>query len=146
MATANAPAPRQIFINLPVTDVARSTAFYAAVGTVRNPQFSNDSSSCMVISETIFVMLLDHARFRDFSPLEIPDAHRTTQVLLALSAENRAAVDAAIAAATAAGGRADPCPLQDHGFMYGRSYADPDGHIWETFWMDPAAAPQATQA
>jgi len=132
--------PRLIFINLPVTDVARSVAFYTAVGAVRNPQFSNDATACMVVSETIHVMLLSHARFGEFSPRTIPDAHTSAQVLLALSAASRSAVDANVEAARAAGGTADPCPIQEHGIMYGRSYADPDGHIWEIMWMDPAMA------
>ena len=134
-----------IFVNLPVTNLARSVAFYEAVGGTRNPQFSDDTSACMVLSETIFVMLLTHAKFAVFTTRRIPDAHQTAQVLLALSKESRAEVDAVVAKAASAHGEADPNPQQDHGFMYGRSYADPDGHIWEVFWMDPAAVAGATQ-
>lgn len=133
--------PRLIFINLPVTDVARATAFYEATGATRNPQFSNAEGACMVVSETILVMLLSHARFAAFSPRAIPDAHATAQMLLCLSADSRAAVDAMVAAASDAGGVADPGPIQEHGFMYGRSFADPDGHIWEIMWMDMTQAP-----
>ena len=131
--------PRMIFVNLPVADVKRSTAFYEAVGATKNPQFSDDSTSCMVISDTIFVMIMTHEKFRQFSPKAIPNAHETAQVLLALSADSREAVDNMTAKAGAQGVKLDPCPRQDYGFMYGRSFEDPDGHIWEVMWMDPAA-------
>ena len=131
--------PRMIFVNLPVADVKRSTAFYEAIGATKNPQFSDDSTSCMVISDTIFVMILTHEKFRQFSPKAIPNAHETAQVLLALSADSREAVDDMTAKAGAQGVKLDPCPRQDYGFMYGRSFEDPDGHIWEVMWMDPAA-------
>ena len=131
--------PRMIFVNLPVADVKRSTAFYEAIGATKNPQFSDDSTSCMVISDTIFVMILTHEKFRQFSPKAIPNAHETAQVLLALSADSREAVDDMTAKAGAQGVKLDPCPQQDYGFMYGRSFEDPDGHIWEVMWMDPAA-------
>ena len=131
--------PRMIFVNLPVSDVKRSTAFYEAVGATKNPQFSDDSTSCMVISDTIFVMIMTHEKFRQFSPKAIPNAHETAQVLLALSADSREAVDDMTAKAGAQGVKLDPCPQQDYGFMYGRSFEDPDGHIWEVMWMDPAA-------
>ncbi|MGU3540716.1 VOC family protein [Methylobacterium sp. A54F] len=130
-----------IFVNLPVTDVARATAFYEAVGATRNPQFSDARTACMVFSETIHVMLLSHERFAEFSPKPIAD-RSTCEVLIALSAESRAAVDAVTEAAGPAGGRLDPCPRQDHGFMYGRSFEDPDGHIWEVVWMDASMAGQ----
>lgn len=129
---------RMIFVNLPVTDIEASTAFYERIGATKNPQFSSEDTSCMVVTETIFVMIMTHQRFRDFSPKAIPDAHRSAQVLLCLSAESREAVDATVASAET-GGKADPCPKQDYGFMYGRSFEDPDGHIWEVMWMDPAA-------
>ena len=131
--------PSMIFVNLPVADVKRSTAFYEAVGATKNPQFSDDSTSCMVISDTIFVMIMTHEKFRQFSPKAIPNAHETAQVLLALSADSREAVDDMVAKAGAQGVKLDPCPQQDYGFMYGRSFEDPDGHIWEVMWMDPAA-------
>ena len=131
--------PRMIFVNLPVADVKRSTAFYEAVGATKNPQFSDDSTSCMVISDTIFVMIMTHEKFRQFSPKAIPNAHETAQVLLALSADSREAVDDMTVKAGAQGVKLDPCPQQDYGFMYGRSFEDPDGHIWEVMWMDPAA-------
>lgn len=133
---------RMIFINLPVTDLARSIAFYEAVGATRNPQFSDETAACMVISDTIFVMLLTHEKFASFTSRPIAD-RSTIQALLCLSAESREAVDSTVETAWNAGGRLDPTPLQEfEGFMYGRSYEDPDGHIWEVMWMNPAAAEQ----
>lgn len=138
--------PKMIFVNLPVTDLARSTAFYEAVGATCNPAFSDETAACMVLSDTIYVMLLTHAKWTTFTDRTIPDAHRSAQVMLALSEDDREAVDARVATAAGAGGTADPNPTQELGFMYGRSYADPDGHIWEVFWMDPAAAQQGPEA
>ena len=134
---------RLIFINLPVADLARSTAFYEAVGARKNGQFSDDTASCMVFSETIHVMLLTHDKFRQFTPKAIADAKTSSEVLICLSAESREGVDEMIAKAGAAGGGIDPGPQQDYGFMYGRSFEDPDGHIWEIMWMDVAAAATA---
>lgn len=137
---------RMIFINLPVTDLARSVAFYEAVGATRNPQFSDDTAVCMVISETIFVMLLTHAKFASFTSRSIGD-RTTTHALLALSCDSKDAVLAQLDAAVNAGGKGDPTPVQDYeGFMYGRSYEDPDGHIWEIMWMEPAAAANGPSA
>ncbi len=138
--------PKMIFVNLPVADLPRATAFYEAIGAEKNPQFSDATASCMVVSETIFVMLLTHDKFRQFTPKRIADARTTSEVLLCLSADNRDAVDDMLDRASAAGGTADPSPKQDHGFMYGRSFEDPDGHIWEIMWMDVAAAQTATAA
>jgi len=135
-----------IFINLPVTDLARSTAFYEAVGATRNPQFSDDTASCMVFSDAIHVMLLTHDKWRQFTPKRIADAHETAQVLLCLSADARAGVDEMVENAAAGGSRIDPTPVQDFGFMYGRSFEDPDGHIWEVMWMDLEAAQAAMAA
>ena len=134
--------PKMIFVNLPVTDLKRATAFYEAVGATKNPQFSDDTASCMVFSDTIFVMLLTHEKFRQFTPRPIADARAATEVLLCLSADSREAVDETVGKA-AAGGRLDPAPKQDHGFMYGRSFEDPDGHVWEVVWMDVEAAMKA---
>ena len=138
---------RLVFINLPVSDLARATAFYQAVGAERNPQFTDDTAACMVFSETIHVMLLTHDKFRAFTPKPIADAKTASEVLICLSAESRDEVNVTISKAVAAGGRADPGPKQDHGgFMYGRSFEDPDGHIWEIMWMDMAAFEQASAA
>ena len=131
-----------IFVNLPVADLPASVAFYEAVGAAKNPQFSDDTGACMVFSDTIHVMLLTHDKFRQFTRLEIADAHRTSQVLLCITEESRAGVDEITDKALAAGGREHSDP-QDHGFMYGRSFEDPDGHVWEPIWMDLAAAQQA---
>lgn len=131
---------QMLFVNLPVAELARSIAFYEALGATRNPVFSDDTAACMVLSETIYVMLLTHAKFSSFTERKIPDATRTAQMLLALTVDDKAQVDARVDAAARAGGSADPNPKLDYGFMYNRSYADPDGHIWEAVWMDPAAA------
>lgn len=135
--------PKLIFVNLPVSDLARATAFYEAVGARKEERFCDAAASCMVFSETIHAMLLTHDKFRQFTPKEIADARRASEVLICVSADSRGEVDAITDKAAAAGGRADPCPKQDHGFMYGRGFEDPDGHIWEVMWMDVAAAEKA---
>jgi hypothetical protein len=131
-----------IFVNLPVADLQRSVAFYEAIGGVKNAQFSDDTAACMIFSETIHVMLLTHDKFRQFTPKRIADAHETSEVLICISADSRDAVDEITENALAAGGR-EPREPQDHGFMYGRSFEDLDGHIWEPMFMDLAAASQA---
>ena len=131
---------QMIFINLPVTDLDRSIAFYEAVGATKNPQFSDDTAACMVLSDTIYVMLLTHAKWATFGDVPIHDAHKGAQVLLCLTRPDKPAVDRVVEQAEAAGGKADVNPVQDYGFMYGRSFRDPDGHIWENVWMDPQAA------
>ena len=135
-----------IFVNLPVGDLQRATAFYEAIGAVKNEQFCDHTASCMVFSETIHAMLLTHAKFRQFTPKAIADARTTSEVLLCMSEDSRASVDALVDKAGGAGGTADPGPKQDYGFMYGRSFEDPDGHIWEVMWMDVAAAQKAMAA
>ncbi len=135
----------KIFVNLPVADLGRATAFYQAVGFTKNDQFSDATASGMVLSDTIHVMLLTHEKFAQFTSKKIADAKDTCQVLIALSAASRDEVDGLVAKAEAAGGRPDPGPKQDHGFMYGRSFEDPDGHTWEVFWMDVAAHAEAVQ-
>jgi predicted lactoylglutathione lyase len=135
--------PKLIFVNLPVGDLARAIAFYEAVGAVKNEQFTDQTAACMVFSETIHAMLLTHDKFRQFTPKRIANARETTEVLICISAESREAVDDMIARADAAGGIIDPGPKQDYGFMYGRSFEDPDGHIWEVMWMDVDAAKEA---
>ena len=137
--------PKMIFVNLPVADLERSVAFYQAVGAEQNMQFSDATAAMMVFSETIHVMLLTHDKFSQFTPRRIADARETTQMLLALSADSREAVDEITGLALAAGGR-EPRPTEDHGFMYGRSFEDPDGQIWEPFWMDLEAAAKASAA
>lgn len=131
--------PKKIFINLPVSDVVASTAFYEALGFVKNPAFSNEQASAMVWSEAILVMLLDHAFYASFTAKKIIDAKTTSGALLCLTFDEKAAVDAIHAAARDAGG-IEPRPTKDQGFMYGGAFEDRDGHTWETVWMDPAAA------
>ena len=132
---------KMIFVSLPVTDLQSSTTFYEALGFQRNPQFSDDASACMVWSETIYAMLLTHAKWRTFTELPLPP-RGTASVMLSLAMDSRDAVDAMNRTAAAHGGRADVNAVQDLGFMYGRDLADPDGHLWGPFWMDPAAMPQ----
>ncbi len=136
--------PKLIFVNLPVSDLKKATAFYEAVGATKNPMFSDDTGSCMVFSETIHVMLLTHDKFRMFTPRKVADARAASEVLICLSADSKAEVDGFATKAAATGGKADPSPVQDHGFMYGRSFEDPDGHIWETMWMDMEGFKAAT--
>lgn len=135
---------KMIFASLPVTDLAASIAFYQALGFEQNPQFSDDSSACMVWSEAIYAMLLTHAKWRTFTERPLP-APGATGVMLSLSMDDRDAVDAMNRAAAAHGGQADVNPVQDLGFMYSRDLADPDGHLWGAFWMDPAAVAPAGQ-
>jgi predicted lactoylglutathione lyase len=127
-----------IFVNLPVTDLAASMAFYTALGFENNPQFTDETAACMVWSEAINVMLLTHDKWRTFTQRPIPPAS-ASEVMLAISCDSRAAVDAMNAAAAAHGGTADINPKQDLGFMYNRTLADPDGHVWEAMWMDMTA-------
>ena len=138
--------PRLIFVNLPVADLGAAKAFYEAIGFTNNPTFTDDTAACMVLSDVIHVMLLTHDKFAQFTPRRIADAHATSEVLICISADSREAVDDMVGKAQAAGGGVDPCPKQDFGFMYGRSFEDPDGHIWEVMWMDVAAATAAPSA
>jgi predicted lactoylglutathione lyase len=131
--------PKMIFVNLPVRDLAASTAFYVALGGTVNPQFSGEQSTSLMFSDAIGVMLLTHDHYRQFTQRPIGDARRESQVLIALSVDSRDAVDATLTRAVAAGGRADPNPAQDLGFMFNRHVEDPDGNVWEILWMDAAA-------
>lgn len=132
--------PKMIFLNLPITDLARSQSFYEALGASVNPMFSDETVKCMVFSDTIFAMIHTPPSYQRFTKLPIVDAHRTSAALFSLSYDAKAEVDQVIDAAAKAGGKADPNPSQDLGFMYQRSVQDPDGHVWEITWMDPAAA------
>jgi len=129
-----------IFVSLPVTDLKTSVAFYQAIGFRSNPQFSDETAACMVWSETISFMLLTHAKWRTFTSRPIPP-RTSSEVMLALSCESRDAVDAMSDAAAANGGTADINPVEDHGFMYTRDLADPDGHALGAMWMDMSAIP-----
>ncbi len=134
--------PRMIFVNLPVADLGRSVAFYKAIGAEQNLQFTDDTATMMSFSEAINVMLLTHDKFRQFTTKRIADPTETVQVLLALSCDSRGQVDDITEKAIAAGGR-ETREKEDHGWMYGRAFEDPDGHIWEPVWMDVEAATQA---
>ena len=136
---------KMIFVNLPVADVAKSTAFYEALGFKKNAKFSNEQASAMVWSEAIHVMLLAHGFYSTFTDKKIVDAKSTSGVLNCLSFDDKAQVDAFHEAAKSAGG-SEPRPIEDQGFMYGGSVEDPDGHIWETMWMDQAAAEEGPEA
>jgi predicted lactoylglutathione lyase len=135
---------QMIFVNLPVADLDAAKAFYEAIGFTNNPQFTDETAACMVLSEAIHVMLLTHGKFAQFTPKPIADAHGSTEMLVCLSRDSRAAVDSITDLAIAAGGR-EPREAQDYGFMYGRAFEDPDGHIFEVMWMDMAAAEAAMQ-
>ena len=130
---------KMIFVNLPVGDLAASTAFYVALGGEVNPQFSGEQSTSLMFSDSIGVMLLTHDHYRQFTQRPIGDARRESQAMIALSVDSRDAVDATLLRAVAAGGRADPNPAQDLGFMLNRHVEDPDGNVWEIMWMDAAA-------
>lgn len=135
--------PKMVFINLPVRDVVKSTQFYLSLGAAKDDRFSDETGSCIVFSDTIFVMALSHDKFARFTPKEIADARRSTEVLVAMSCDSREEVDQMVERAVSAGGKADPGPKQDYGFMYGRSFEDLDGHIFEIMWMDVEAAMRA---
>ena len=134
-----------IFVNLPVADLPAARAFYEAIGATNDPRFTDDTAACMVLSETIHVMLLTHDKFSQFTPKPVADAHATSEVLICISADSREAVDDITEKAIAAGGR-EARDRQDYGFMYGRSFEDLDGHIWEPMWMDLEAATEAMAA
>lgn len=126
----------KIFVNLPVKDLNKSMEFYGKLGYSFNKQFTDDTAACMVITEDIYAMLLTHPKFKDFIPNEICDAKKSTEVLVCLSCDSRQQVDEIIGKALAAGGTTYKSPME-YGFMYGHSFQDLDGHIWEHIWMDP---------
>lgn len=132
---------KQIFVNLPVRDLQRSVAFFGTLGYTFNPQFTDENATCMILGENLFAMLLVEPYFRSFIEKDVSDAHRATEVLLAVPVDSNEAVDALVSKALGAGAR-EPRPAQDLGFMYQRSYEDLDGHIWEVFHMSgmPPAA------
>ena len=132
--------PRQLFVNLAVRDLPRAIDFFTKLGFHFDPRFTDDTATCMILGEHSYAMLLSEAKFRQFTTKQICDTSRQTEALLALSCASRAEVDALVATALACGGR-PAMEKQDHGFMYGWSFYDPDGHHWEVMWMDPAAVP-----
>jgi uncharacterized protein len=134
--------PRMIFVNLPVTDLERSKAFYQAIGFRNEPKFSNDAAAMMVLSDTISVMLLTHPFYATFTRKPIADANNSSQVMLCISCDSPAEVDRIVDAAASAGGMIDQSLKSEtgEGPMYGRDFEDPDGHQWEPMWMDPEFA------
>lgn len=131
---------RQIFVNLPIKDMARSRAFFEALGLTFNARFTNEQGACLEIGENFYAMLLVEPFFQGFTTKPISNAHQATEVLLALSVDSRAEVEEVVRKAVAAGASTPNAP-QDHGFMFQHGFADLDGHQWEVFWMDEAAAP-----
>jgi predicted lactoylglutathione lyase len=131
----------QIFVNLPVKDLARSVAFFSALGFSFNPRFTDENATCMIVSENIFVMLLVEPFFQTFSKKAICDAKRSTEVIVCLSCESRARVDELVGKAVAAGATT-PAESKDYGFMYQHGFEDLDGHLWELMHMDAASADQ----
>ncbi|MEG4092634.1 VOC family protein [Microcoleus sp. Pol12B4] len=131
----------KIFVNLPVKNLDRSVEFFTKLGFSFNAQFTDETATCMVVSEDIFVMLLTEAKFKEFTPNAICDATKSTEVLVCLSSESREEVDKMIGKAVAAGGTTYNEP-KDYGFMYGHGFQDLDGHIWETVFMEPSAVNQ----
>lgn len=129
---------KSIFVNLPVRDLKKSIEFFTRLGFSFNPQFTDETATCMIVSDNIFVMLLTHPKFAGFTPKPICDATQATEVLVALDCNSRDEVDEMVRKAVAAGGSTYNAP-QDHGFMYAHGFQDLDGHIWEVFYMDPAA-------
>jgi uncharacterized protein len=131
---------RKLFLNLPVADLDASVAFFTKLGFTFDPNFTDESATCMVVNDDCAVMLLVRERFTDFTDKAIVDAATHTEALIAFSADSREHVDEIVETALAAGGRRSQDPM-DHGFMYGWSFQDLDGHNWEVMWMDPAAVP-----
>jgi predicted lactoylglutathione lyase len=131
----------KLFVNLPVSNLKKSIEFFTKLGFTFNPQFTDETATCMIVAEDIFVMLLTKEKFKTFTPKEICDATKSTEVLVALSFESRERVDELVRQAVAAGGTTYNEP-QDHGFMYSHGFQDLDGHIWEIFYMDPSAINQ----
>jgi uncharacterized protein len=128
--------PIKIFVNLAVNDLKRSKAFFETLGFTFNPQFTNDEAACMVIADDIYAMLLTHAKFKEFTRKAIADATKTTEVLTCLALDSKDKVNQVVGAALEAGATEAREPM-DYGFMFGRSFNDLDGHIWEIIWMDP---------
>jgi uncharacterized protein len=126
----------RIFVNLPVKDLERTKAFFAALGFSFEPRFTDENAACLILGETQYAMLLVESMFQTFTPKPVADATKSTEVLVALQVDSRAEVDEMVAKAVAAGATI-PRAAEDHGFMYGHSFQDLDGHIWEPFWMDP---------
>ena len=131
----------KVFINLPVADLSKAMGFYTAIGFTNNPQFSDETAACMVLTEEIYVMLLTHEKFNGFITKAIGDSHTTTSVINCLSVDSNEEVNAMVEKALQSGGK-EPMEPKDYGFMQQRSFEDPDGHLWEVLYMDMAKFPQ----
>ena len=131
----------KVFVNLPVINLNKSVDFFTKLGFSFNPQFTDETATCMIVSEDIFVMLLTYEKFKQFTPKEICDSSKSTEVLVAFSSEGRESIDETVRQAVAAGGTTYNEP-QDYGFMYAHGFQDPDGHIWELVYMEPSAIKQ----
>jgi uncharacterized protein len=138
--TSTPAAATKIFVNLPVKDLNKAKDFFAKLGYGFNAQFTDDTAASLIVSEDIYVMLLTHDKFKQFTPKEICDATKSSEALICLSCESRAKVDEQVRKAVAAGGTTHAA-AKDYGFMYGHGFQDLDGHIWELIWMDPKGAP-----
>lgn len=131
-------ASRKVFVNLAVKDLKRSVDFFTELGFTFNPQFTDENATCMIVSEDAYFMLLVEDYFKTFTKKGLSDTRSSAEAIYALSAESREDVDDLVSKALAAGGQPSSDPV-DQGFMYGKSFQDPDGHLWEVFWMDPSA-------
>ena len=131
----------KIFVNLPVKNLSKSIEFFTRLGYTFNPQFTDETATCMIVSEDIYIMLLTEEKFKMFTKKEIADATQSTEAIICLSADSREKVDEMINKALEAGGTT-PNEKQENGFMYGWGYQDLDGHLWEVMWMDPGAIKQ----
>lgn len=130
---------RMIFVNFPVSDLPRAIKFYEAIGFRNEPRFTDETAAAMVLTDVIHVMVLTHEKWRTFTDRPLPPTG-SSEVAICISCDSREEIDRLLDTASANGGTADVNPKQDHGFMYSRSFADPDGHVWEPMWMDPAVA------
>lgn len=130
---------RMIFVNFPVSDLPRAMQFYEAIGFTNEPRFTDDSAAAMVLTDVIHVMLLTHDRWKTFTDRPIPPAG-SSEVMVCISSDGRDEINGMLETVAKSGGSADVNAVQDHGFMFSRSFADPDGHVWEVMWMDPAVA------
>ena len=135
----------QIFFNLPVKDLKRSVDFFGALGFSFNPDYTDENATCMIINENAYVMLLVETFFKTFTAKNVADSKESAEAIIAYSVDSREAVDEAVRTALASGGSASEEP-QDYGFMYNHSFQDPDGHLWEVMWMDPAGPPAESAA
>jgi len=136
---------RMIFVNFPVSDLPKAMKFYEAIGFTNNPQFTDDSAAAMVLTDVIHVMLLTHDRWQSFTTRPLPAAG-SSEVMVCISCDGRDEINQMLDTVAANGGTSDINPVQDHGFMFSRSFTDPDGHVWEAMWMDAAVATGETQA